>query len=74
MHVILDLDLDQDFLRLYKFSQAIASYKFFLHWQIESNNRKQIFKKVLYVSIVISFIFSVLTIRWYSRKFVLKKP
>ena len=31
------------------------------------------FKKVLYVFIVISFILSVLTVRWYSRKFVLKK-
>jgi hypothetical protein len=31
------------------------------------------FKKVLYVFIVISFIFSVLTVRWYSRKFVVKK-
>lgn len=31
------------------------------------------FKKVLYVFIVISFILSVLTVRWYSRKFVFKK-
>jgi hypothetical protein len=31
------------------------------------------FKKVLYVFVVISFILSVLTVRWYSRKFVLKK-
>lgn len=73
LHVVYDLDIVQDLHRLYKFHYAIASYKFFLDWQIESNNRKVMFKKVLYVFVVISFIFSVLTVRWYSRRYTLKK-
>ena len=73
MHVFYDLDIAQDTHRLYKLSYAISSYKFFLDWQIESNNRKIMFKKVFYVFVVISFVFSVLTVRWYSRKYTFKK-